>query len=169
MQKFVHTSVILASAVVLAATTVGCARQGDSDRSSSSITGPSSVDARSGGGSGGGGKKGGGGTTTGSSSLALVMVNDGNGDGLPNWNDVITFSLSTTATSPFVAVDCYQGSSWVYTASVGYFDAYPWAKQFVLSATSWPGGAADCTALLYTSTDGSSRTTLATLPFHVSQ
>src|SRR4051795_8199868 len=40
-----------------------------------------------GGGGGGGGGKPGGGSTGGSSSMSLVMVDDANGDGLPNWND----------------------------------------------------------------------------------
>ena len=31
---------------------------------------------------------------------------------------------------------------------------------------SWPGGAADCTAMLYTTTDGRRLTTLATLGFY---
>jgi hypothetical protein len=95
------------------------------------------------------------------------MVIDANGNGLPNWGDHVTFRVTTSATSPFVGLNCYQGSAWVYAASVGYFDAYPWAKEFTLAANSWPGGAAECTARLYTSVDGSSTTTLATLPVHV--
>ena len=118
----------------------------------------SATEARGG---GGGGKKPGGG----SGSLSIVMLSDANGDGLPNFGDTITFNVTTSATQPFVRVSCYQGASWVYVASVGYFDSYPWAKQFILSAGSWPGGAADCTATLYTSVDGSSMNTLATLNF----
>lgn len=160
MQKSIYRFVMLASVVVVvAASTAGCAREGDSNRSSSGIVGPSSLDAR------GGGKPGG----SGGGSLSLVMLRDANANGLPNWADTITFNVSTTATSPFVGVNCYQGSSWVYAASVGYFDAYPWAKEFTLAASSWPGGAADCTARLYTTTDGSKTTTLATLAFHVSE
>jgi hypothetical protein len=168
---------IVASMVALAAATVGC---GNSPGQANSLVdvGPSSVSASSEGGAGnlttlakggnrGGGGTGGGGTTSGVGSLSLKMVIDANGDGLPNWNDHVTFTLSTSATSPFVRVDCYQGSTWVYVASVGYFDAYLWPKEFTLSSTSWSSGAADCTATLYTSTDGSSTTTLATLPFHV--
>lgn len=159
--------IIMASVVVLAASGAACGSHNDSDRSSGSILGPSSTDARGGGGNGGG--KPGGGGSTGGGSLSLVMLSDANGNGLPNWGDRITFNLTTTATSPFVSVNCYQGSSWVYAASVGYFEANPWAKEFTLSATSWPGGAAECTARLYTSLDGSSTTTLATLSFHVSE
>ena len=110
---------------------------------------------------GGGGGKGGGGT------LTLKMVVDANGDTLPNWGDKISFNLTTSATKPFVSLNCYQGTNWVYAASVGYFPEYPWAKEFTLSATSWPGGGADCTAKLYTTRDGRRINTLATLPVHV--
>ena len=109
-----------------------------------------------------------GGGTGGTSSLTPVMVDDANLNGLPNYGDKLTFTLSTTATSPFVSVNCYQGQAWVFAASVGYFDAYPWAKEFTLAANSWPNGAADCTATLYTTKDGRRTTTLATLAFHVS-
>jgi hypothetical protein len=116
---------------------------------------------------GGGGGKGGGGTTSGANSLTLKMVVDANGNTLPNWGDTITFNLTTSATKPFVSLNCYQGTNWVYAASVGYFPAYPWAKEFTLAATSWPGGGADCTAKLYTTKDGRRTRTLATLPVHV--
>lgn len=161
---------MLAPVLALAVSGANCA--GDSS-SSLSPTGPSSsltasaTEART----GGGGKKpgGGGGTTgggsTGGGSLSIEMLSDANGDG-PSWGDRITFKLTTSADKPFVSVNCYQGSAWVYSASVGYFAAYPWAKEFTLSATSWPSGAADCTARLYTSVDGSSSTTLATMNFH---
>src|SRR5215210_1993561 len=102
------------------------------------------------------GKGGGGGhkSSGGSGSLALVMVVDSNGDGLPNWNDTVTFSLTTTSDRPYVSVNCYQGTSWVYSASAGFFPDYPWSRNFILAASSWSGGAADCTAKLYTTTDG---------------
>ena len=77
------------------------------------------------------------------------------------------FNVTTSAASPFVSVNCYQGAAHVYAASVGYFAAYPWSKDFILSASSWTGGAADCTARLYTSRDGTRTTTLATLAFAV--
>jgi hypothetical protein len=161
---------ILAPVLALAVSGANCA--GDSS-SSGSPTGPSSVVSESttagkGGGGGGKGPGGGsGGTSGGSGALQLVMLSDANGDLSPNWGDRITFNLTTTADKPFVGVNCYQGGAWVYAASVGYFDAYPWAKEFTLAASSWPSGAADCTARLYTSTDGSSSTTLATMSFHV--
>src|SRR5215210_3141492 len=110
------------------------------------------------------GKPGGGGGAV--SSLQLVLLDST--DGLPHWGQKITFNVSTTATTqPFVSVNCYQGSAWVYADSVGYFADYPWAKEFTLAAASWPGAAADCTARLFSTKDGSRTTTLATLSFHV--
>lgn len=112
---------------------------------------------------GGGGKGGGGG---GSSSLSLVLLDST--DGQAHWGQQVTFNVATTATaSPFVSVNCYQGSTWVLTASAGFFPSYPWSKNFTLSSGSWPSGAADCTARLYMTKDGSRTTTLATLTFHV--
>jgi len=111
----------------------------------------------------GGGGGGGGGST---SSLQLVLLDST--DGLPHWGQRITFNVSTTATDrPFVSVNCYQGSVWVYADSVGYFADYPWVKEFTLAAASWPSGAADCTARLYSTKDGTRTTTLATLSLHV--
>src|SRR6185312_9519840 len=53
-------------------------------------------------GGGGGGKHGGGGSTTGGSgtiSLASPLVVDRNGNGTPNWGDVVRFNVSTTSTT----------------------------------------------------------------------
>jgi hypothetical protein len=112
-----------------------------------------------------GGGKGGG--STGSSSLSLVLLNST--DGVPHWDQQVTFDVSTTATtSPFVRLDCYQNGTWVYTASAGFFPAYPWSRNYTLASTSWMSGAADCTATLYSTSNGGSRTTtLATLGVHV--
>ena len=118
---------------------------------------------------GGGGKPGGGGggSPSPSSSLSLVLLNSS--DGQAHWGQQVTFNVATTATaSPFVSLNCYQGSAWVLTASAGFFPSYPWSRDFTLSSGSWPSGAADCTARLYMTKDGSRTTTLATLSFHVS-
>src|ERR1700747_2790562 len=41
--------------------------------------------------------------------LSLVMVTDNNGNGLPNYGDIITFNVQTNATvQPFVGLNCYQ-------------------------------------------------------------
>jgi len=156
-------SMMLAPIMALALVSANC-----SGGAFNSPTGPgldvtdSSTEARGGGGKKGGG---GGGTATGGGSLSLVMVNDAYGDAGPNWGDTITFNVTTSDPKPFVKVNCYQGSTWVYTGSHGFFEDYPWAKEFLLSSNSWLSGAADCTATLYTSFDGSSTTTLATLNF----
>ena len=94
---------------------------------------------------GGGGKPGGGGST---GSLTLVMVSDQNGNGSPNWNDTITFNVSTTAANPYVTVTCTQNRVVVYTASAGFYPDYLWpgARNMPLSSPAWTGGAASCTA-----------------------
>ncbi|HET9522345.1 MAG TPA: hypothetical protein VFO73_14950 [Candidatus Limnocylindrales bacterium] len=108
----------------------------------------------------GGGKVGAGGT------LALVMVTDANGNGLPNWGDQVTFNVSTTATDrPTVRLHCYQNDNLVYTFSAGFFAGYPWTTVYGLSSQSWTGGAADCTASLIYSRSGGRIVTLATLNF----
>jgi hypothetical protein len=116
---------------------------------------------------GGGGGKGGGGTTGGGGSLTLVMSNDVNGDGLPNWGDSITFNVTTTATNePHVNVKCLQNGTVVYGATTGYYASYPWpwTQIMQLSSQSWTGGDASCTAVL-SSYSGTRVTTLGTLDF----
>lgn len=114
---------------------------------------------------GGGGKGGGGGG--GSSSLALVMYNDLNSDGLPNWGDTVTFNVSTSATAqPHVDLKCSQNGTLVYSATAGFYSSYPWpwTQDMTLSSQMWTGGAASCTATLYY-ISGSKSVTLATLGF----
>lgn len=107
-----------------------------------------------------------GGGGAGSSSVSLVLVDSS--DGLAHTGQLVTFAVSTSATaSPFVSLNCYQGGVWVYTASAGFFAAYPWSQNFNLSSTAWMSGAADCTARLYSTKDGRRTTTLATTSFHV--
>ena len=119
--------------------------------------------AAKGGGHGGGGKGG-----DSSSTLTLRMVNDQNQDGAPNWNDQVTFDVSTTATDkPWVRLDCYQSGTWVSTSTAGFFEAYPWEPNFTLASGGWTSGAGDCTATLYMVTSNGRSRTLATLDFHV--
>lgn len=115
----------------------------------------------------GGGKKGGGGTTGGSSTLTLQMVNDLNGDGLPNWGDSITWQISTTATAePNVSVTCSQNGTVVYGAVSGYYASYPapWTQTMSLASTMWQGGTANCVATLYYFS-GTSQINLASMTF----
>jgi hypothetical protein len=97
---------------------------------------------------GGHGKPGGGGTTTGG--LTIVMVNDANGNGAANWNDTITFNVTSSSSSPYVSVKCYQNGTLVYGADAGFYDSYPWpgARNMPLSSPAWTGGAANCSATL---------------------
>ncbi len=114
----------------------------------------------------GGGKPGGGSTTTtGGGTLELVLLNST--VGLPHHGQQVTFKVTTSASRPFVSLNCYQGGAHVYTSSAGFFPDYPWSRNFTLASMSWTGGAADCTARLYTTVDGTKTTTLATLSIRV--
>lgn len=91
---------------------------------------------------------GGGGTIT----LAPLVV-DVNGNGLPNHGDVVTFTISTTATAPFVNLVCTQDGSVVLNGSHGYFDgALDTSRNFGLDSGTWQGGAAQCTAYIQVQT-----------------
>ena len=114
-------------------------------------------------GQGGGGKP-----SAGSSASSIRLVLLDSPDDVANHGERVTFAVSTSATTrPFVSLNCYQGSEWVYSASIGVFDGYLWAQEFTLASTSWPSGSADCTARLYSSKDGIRTTTLATMPVPV--
>jgi len=116
---------------------------------------------------GGNGKPSGGGGTI---SLA-PLVYDANANGLPNYGDRVTFTLSTTATDkPWVELDCYQGGALVYQYRRGFFEGSLTGEVFNLGGTvAWQSGAADCTAWLekYTSKGSSSWSKLASTSFHV--
>ena len=108
-----------------------------------------------------------GGSTTTRSSLAWKMVVDANANGAPNWNDQVTFTLTTSETKPWVRLDCYQGGAWVSTSSAGFFADYPWPPYFTLASGGWTSGAGDCTATLYKVTSNGRTRNLATTTFHV--
>jgi hypothetical protein len=113
----------------------------------------------------GSGQKSGGGATSGNT-LGLAMVDDLNGNGLPNFGDTVTFNVSTSASYPSVQLACYQNGALVFEQSAGFFPTYVWSKDFTLKADKWTGGAADCTAVLYHTAKNGSTSTLATLSFH---
>jgi hypothetical protein len=120
-------------------------------------------------GTSGGGKHAGGTTGSGTGGLTLGLVADANQNGLPNWGDTITFTVTTTATTePHVNVSCTQTGTVVYGAATGYYAAYPWpwTQNMTLSSQAWSGGAASCTATLQ-AYSGTSVTTLGTLSFSV--
>ena len=100
---------------------------------------------------GGGGHKGGGGNNAGTGTIAMVLVTDKNGNGIANWNDAVTFNISTTATTqPWVNLKCSQNGVVVAQGWNGYFDGSITGRNFGLSSPQWTGGAADCIAYLTT-------------------
>jgi len=153
--------VSIASVVALAAGSATCVTSPAGTRPVSNIlpmaglVSPSALEVRAPGKGGGNPKE------NADSSLTLVMVNDARVIG-PSWGDIVRFNVSTTATRAFISLECYQGSAWVLAAG-----GWPLESEFTLAATSWPGGAAECTATLFTTTDGRRTTTLATLSFYV--
>jgi hypothetical protein len=109
----------------------------------------------------GGGRAGGGG----GGSLAVTLVTDLNGDGLRNWGDQVTFTVSASVPYPSVRLDCSVNGTDVYTHSAGFYPTYPWpqAQTFTLSSYVWTGGAADCTATLYYMNSKGASVTITTL------
>jgi hypothetical protein len=99
---------------------------------------------------GGGGSHKGGGDTTGGGTITLApLVVDNNGDGLPNWGDVVTFNISTSAGAPFVNLECSQNGAVVLVGWKGYFvGSLDTNWNFGLSSGAWQGGAASCTAYI---------------------
>lgn len=115
-----------------------------------------------------GGSRGGGGGG-GASSLSLVLSTDVNGNAVANWDDTITYNVSTGATTaPQVRTSCYQNGALVLHADAAFYAGNPFAYMDWLQLTSgmWTGGAADCTATMYYMSHKST-VTLATLNFHV--
>lgn len=155
-----RTSGFIASVVALAAGSVACVNSPAGTGSSNilplaGLVSPTALEARA-------PEKGGGHPKENAdSSLTLVLVDDARVIG-PSWGDIVRFNVSTTATRAFISLECYQGSAWVLAAG-----GWPLDSEFTLAATSWPGGAADCTATLFTTIDGRHTTTLATLSFSV--
>jgi|tagenome__1003787_1003787.scaffolds.fasta_scaffold20002726_1 hypothetical protein len=115
------------------------------------------------------GKPGGGGTT-GSSTITLApVVVDVNGNGAPNWGDLVTFNVSTTdTTQPFVNLQCFQNGVLVANGWNGFFaGALNTTRNFGLNSGVWQSGAADCTAYVDKSTSRGGWQQLASTSFHV--
>jgi hypothetical protein len=113
----------------------------------------------------GGGKPGGGSGTT--STLNLVMVDDANANGAPNYGDTVTFSASTSVSKPMVGLRCYQGTTFVYDGYVALFDT--WLSQdLTLVSSQWDTAAdASCTARLFYYDNRSREQVLTTISFTV--
>ncbi len=129
---------------------------------------PAAIAGRGGGG-GGGHKPGGGGGTGGTGTISLApVVNDGYGNGLPNFGDTVMFNVATTATTqPYVHLQCYQNKVRVIEGWRGYFADSLDYPYFGLWGGTWAGGAADCTADLMKGTTASGYTLLGSTSFHV--
>jgi hypothetical protein len=111
---------------------------------------------------------GGGSGTSGSPALTgPVMVTDTGTPGV-SFGDTVTFNVSTSASYPSVQVACYQNGALVFAQSAGFFPTYVWSKNFTLRGDRWPGGAANCNAVLYYTTRNGTNTTLASLSFTAS-
>ena len=102
-----------------------------------------------------------------SGSVSLVMVQDTNGNGLPNWAEVVTFDVSTTADKPYVNVRCYQDGAFVYDAWAGFYGGAWFGQTFTLSSSYWTAGSADCTARLVTWSKNGRERTHSTMGFAV--
>ena len=157
---------ILAAIAALAAGSANCANNPGQTNSLTDI-GPSTIGtsgvltANAAGGIKG---KPGGSLPTPASSITVHMAIDADGDGTISVGDHVTFDVVTNVTNPFITLNCYQASTWVYAAG-----GYPANSEFTLAANSWPGGAANCNAELYSTADGIRTTTLATTAFDVAE
>jgi len=88
----------------------------------------------------------GGGNTSGTTTISLARPADADVS-WPHYNDLVEFSVATTATTePFVNLQCFQSSALVAEGWAGYFDGALGSRQFGLASPQWTGGAADCTA-----------------------
>ena len=108
---------------------------------------------------------------TGTIVLNLPPKVDNNSDGLPNWGDVVNFTITSSNSNPFVDLQCFQNGRLVAEGWRGYFAGsldYP-NGDFGLSAGSWTSGAADCTAYIkvYTGHGKNPWNTIASTSFHV--
>jgi hypothetical protein len=111
----------------------------------------------------------GGGKTAGGTISGPLMVIDANGNGLPNYMDDITFTVSTTASDlPMVGLRCYQGTSFVLDGYIALYDASWLAKYFTLGSSYWaPALDATCTARLFYYDNRGREKVLATTDFGV--
>jgi len=104
------------------------------------------------------------GRSTYTGSFSLVLLNST--DGVPHYGQNVTFNVTSTASYPSVKLTCYQNGDWVTNQTVGFYPGWAWSQDFPLSSWKWPGGAADCDAVLFYQTRKGSQT-LASMSFHV--
>ena len=104
---------------------------------------------------------------TSTSTMSLVLLDST--DGVAHHGQRVTFDVSTTATDlPTVGLRCYQDSSWVYDAYVGYYPGYLFDQWFTLDSGYWADGVdATCTARLFSYDNRGRERVLATMTFPV--
>jgi len=113
----------------------------------------------------GGGKPSGGGGSGGGSTFSLVVMD---GATQPAHGGRVTFTVSTSASTPEVGLRCYQGPNFVYDNYVGYFPAYMFDQWFTLDSGYWEAGVpATCNARLFTRDRRGRENVLATMSFDV--
>jgi hypothetical protein len=159
--EIMRTLVTIASVVALAATSVAC-EQG-SNSANNLITAPSVVSETMLQAKGGNGNGKGNISPLPPTSMTVVVVNEVGAVGV-NYGDTVKFDIAPATSGAFITLSCNQGSNSVYAAG-----GWPSGSAFTLSSGTWAGGEADCTARLYTSTDGIKETTLTTHSFHVAE
>jgi hypothetical protein len=116
-------------------------------------------------GKGGGGGKPGGGGSTGGGTLVMVPMD---GATEAHFGARVTFTISTSATYPYVHLTCYQNGTLVAEGRQGFFSTALGNKWFILGPTPlWTGGAADCTATLEKAGSRGAWTVLGSTSFHV--
>jgi hypothetical protein len=116
------------------------------------------------------------GKPSGSSSIngPFLVTTSPNGSGItgastitPRFGDIVTFTVSTTATNnPFVNVNCYQGGALVMDSWAAFFPGGS-GQGFGLYSPSWQSGAADCQADLGMLANNGKWKVLASRTFHV--
>lgn len=113
-------------------------------------------------GKGGGGSKGG----KDSGSIVLIVLD---GATKATHGGKVTFEVSASADRPFVGLRCWQGTTWVYDAYVGYFADYMYEQDwFVLDSPYWHAGTeATCTGRLFYYDKRGNQKVLATTDFVV--
>jgi hypothetical protein len=98
--------------------------------------------------------------------LALVLVNDANGNNEPSWGDTIRITVTNAPENPNVEVLCSQNGVIVYAAQTGYYaSTWPSTADMILGSRAWTGGSASCTAKLYVF-NGSKIDELASMDFN---
>ena len=101
-----------------------------------------------------------------SGSIALIVLDDA---AQASHRGRVTFEVSASADRPFVGLRCWQGTTWVYDAYVGYFADYMYDEDwFVLDSPYWQAGSdATCTARLFYYDKRGNQKVLATTEFAV--